>query len=73
MAISRGQMKEQIMKKPMKKAMKKPMKKPVRLAKGAEVKKVGLTPAQVSKKFTDLKEGRLTSSQVMKFILGKLK
>ena len=53
--------------------MKKPMKKPVRLAKGAEVKKVGLTPAQVSKKFTDLKEGRLTSSQVMKYILGKLK
>jgi hypothetical protein len=69
MAISRGQMKEQIMKKPMKKTMKKP----VRLAKGAEVKKVGLTPAQVSKKFDDLKKGRLTSSQVMRFILGKLK
>ena len=73
MAISRSQMKEQIMKKPMKKTMKKPMKKPVRLAKGGEGKKIGLTPAQVSKKFVDLKEGRLTSSQVMKFILGKLK
>ena len=73
MAISRGQMKEQIMKRPMKKTMKKPIKKPVRLAKGAEVKKVGLTPAQVSKKFDDLKKGRLTSSQVMKFILGKLR
>ena len=57
----------------MKKTMKKPMKKPVRLAKGGEGKKIGLTPAQVSKKFVDLKEGRLTSSQVMKFILGKLK
>ena len=48
-------------------------KKPVRMASGGESKKIGLTPAQVSKKFVDLKEGRLSSTEVMKFIMGKIK
>jgi hypothetical protein len=48
-------------------------KKPVRMASGGESKKIGLTPAQVSKKFDALEKGRLSPAQLMKFIMGKIK
>ena len=42
-------------------------------ASGGESKKIGLTPAQVSKKFDALEKGRLSPAQLMKFIMGKIK